>query len=92
MSKIFKYPLKVTDIQSVSLPVAHQILSVQVQRGEVCLWARVWEDTPLMPKLIYIYGTGHPVEDRIPMDFMGTIQMRDGALVFHVFCEGNKDA
>jgi hypothetical protein len=92
MSKIFKYKLKVTDMQVIALPAMHQILSAQVQRGEICVWARVWEDTPLVSKWFYIFGTGHAIADGIPMDFIDTVQMHDGSLIFHVFCGGNKHA
>lgn len=38
---IYKYPLDVTDVQEIKLPVGAEILTVQAQNGTLCLWALV---------------------------------------------------
>ena len=43
MKRIFKYELIVADHSKLCLPIGARILSVQVQRGTVCLWAIVDE-------------------------------------------------
>jgi len=41
MNSIWKYPLQVTDAQTIDVPEGSEALSVQVQNGTPCLWARV---------------------------------------------------
>lgn len=84
MKKIFKYPLKVADVQEVEIPVGAIILCVQIQREEPCLWALVNPDVVKEKRRIVTYGTGHPVDD-VPGYYVGTYQLNGGDLVFHVF-------
>lgn len=87
MKTIWKYQLEITDQATLLMPQGAQILCVQVQRNEVCLWALVEPDNNNEPRDIRIYGTGHPVEDAQQLTYVGTFQLHDGALVFHVFEE-----
>lgn len=87
MAAIWKFPLAVTDRQSVRMPAGAELLCVQVQRGVPCLWALVDPQAPLHEVELTTYGTGHPI-DGDPGDYIGTYQLRDGSLVFHVFCGG----
>ena len=85
MSKtIWKFPLKTTDEQVVEMPSGAEILSVQTQYGEPCVWAMVDPTHKRVAKVFHIFGTGH----RIPeanRKFIGTYQLEGGALVFHLF-------
>jgi hypothetical protein len=64
MKRIFKYELIVADHSKLCLPIGARILSVQVQRGTVCLWAIVDEyQKELCFVDIYMYGTGQHVSD-----------------------------
>lgn len=64
MKRIFKYELIVADHSKLCLPIGSRILSVQVQRGTVCLWAIVDEyQKELCFVDIYMYGTGQHVSD-----------------------------
>ncbi len=85
MANIFKYPLKVTEWQFVSMPEGAEILCLQMQRETPCLWALV--DPAMAPKMrkIHIYGTGHDIPDNLHRMYVGTFQMEGGMLVFHVF-------
>ena len=80
---IWKFPLEVTDEQTVQVPEGAQLLSVQTQYGKPCLWALVDPQAEKKPCVIQTYGTGHPVT-HIDM-YLSTYQMEGGALVFHVF-------
>lgn len=83
--KIYKYPLEVTDRQTVYLPYNYKILTAQLQFGVLQMWALVDELENLsVPVTIAIYGTGNPMPDE-PGEYISTFQLRDGALVFHVF-------
>ena len=88
MKRIFKYELIVADHSKLCLPIGARILSVQVQRGTVCLWAIVDEyQKELCFVDIYMYGTGQHVSDAdlAGKRFAGTDQLGD--LVCHVFLE-----
>lgn len=81
---IWKFPLKVKDVQQIEMPQGTRLLSVQVQRGIPCLWALVDEQAPREKRLIVTYETGHYVHDGTRA-FVGTYQIDGGELVFHVF-------
>jgi hypothetical protein len=82
---IYKYELAVTDEQVVDLPLGGEVLSLQVQHGKPCLWVYVDPSQPSRPCRIITKGTGHPADDVADTTFLGTYQLRDGALVFHAF-------
>lgn len=83
MKTIYKYPLEVTDENQIEMPVGAEILCVQVQHGIPCIWAKVETDNPSTYTTILTYGTGHPVNPNAA--YIGTYQMVNGDLVFHVF-------
>jgi hypothetical protein len=87
--KIYKYQLKITDIQTVSMPKGAEILSAQEQHGEVCIWALVNpEEHWMIERTILIIGTGNPIDDDIDLEdyfFVGTVQCPRSVIVWHVF-------
>jgi len=88
MRAIWKYPLEITDHQVLALPQPAQVLSVQFQGGQLCLWALVSPDHEITPEngtVVHIVGTGHPVEDEARLTFIDTVQM--GPLVWHIFTQ-----
>jgi len=86
--KIFKYVLKLTDIQIVNMPTYAKCLSVEIQNNALMLWALVDENLTPTPRKIAIYGTGNPIEPH-PGDFIATVQTNGGSLVWHVFDQGH---
>ncbi len=87
MKTIYKYNLKVTDVQHIQLPAGAKILCVQVQDGEPHLWAEVDTDAPPEMRTIEIFGTGHPIPQEMGQDrrYISTFQMKNGSLVFHAY-------
>lgn len=86
MKTIWKYKLETTDEQQILMPVAAEILTVQIQDGEPHLWVMVDDSTIEKEKrYIEIFGTGNPIISNGPRKYIGTYQLRGGALVFHVF-------
>lgn len=74
------------DEQAVALPAGAQILTVQVQQGQPCLWASVdREQKRIEPRTIRIIGTGHPAPDLGELHYIATVQFQGGNLIFHVF-------
>lgn len=87
MRKVYKYPLAIADYQEIDISESAEILHVDNQRDEICLWAAVVTDrTGDMKKIkIRIAGTGHPIEDYAALKHIGTVKLSHGDLVFHVF-------
>lgn len=83
--RIWKWSLKVTDRQHLQLPAGAKVLTVQTQFGRPQLWALVDQRAEPEPRTFATYGTGNPMPDGDPGAYVGTYQIDDGALVFHVF-------
>ena len=85
---IWKFPLKVPDVQDIEIPHGSILLSVQPQNGDPCLWVLVY-DTKAEKEVIRLrtIGTGHNItaDDFDPKDFLGTYQIDNGSFVGHVF-------
>jgi hypothetical protein len=84
MKSIFKYPIQIMDVQKVTMPFESKILCAQMQRDQLCLWAEVAPDSPLHPRTIEIFGTGHAMDDSSRI-YIGTVQMIGGGLIWHVY-------
>ena len=85
---IYKYSLAVTDFQEVKLPIGAEILTVQNQSENACMWALVNPNEKEMEtRNIEIFGTGHPIgyDMGISRKYISTFQMHGGQLVFHAF-------
>ena len=89
MWTVYKYKLEATDLQIVQLPAGAQLLTVQKNGGEMCLWALVDTDQPLLGRKIRIVGTGNKIAEA-PGVYLATVQMENewGTLVWHVFDAG----
>lgn len=59
--KVWKYLLKVEDVQSVDIPIGGQILDLQLQENNPCLWVLVVEDNPLESRIFRTYNTGQSI-------------------------------
>lgn len=87
--RIYKYPLIITDKQTISLPKGSTILSVANQREQLVLYALIQDSTINTEEYkIRIIGTGHNIICNVQaMTFAGTVLMDDGSLVWHIFYE-----
>ena len=84
MSTIYKYPLG-PGRTKLLLPHGAQVLTVQMQQGEPCLWARVDPGNPPERRVFDTFGTGHKMPDDRTLVYVATFQMDGGALVWHAF-------
>lgn len=84
---VYKYQLAVTDEQQVKMPVGAKILCVQRQGAFFCIWATVNQTNETTRRRIFVRGTGHPLSGSEGA-YIGTFQIDDGRLVFHVFDGG----
>lgn len=63
MRTVYKYIIKITDEQVISLPLV-QLLHVGLDpSGFPCVWAEVETEMPSSDVTIFVVGTGHPVPD-----------------------------
>lgn len=85
MRTIHKFPLAITDRQTIDLPGHAEILRVGVQGGAIYLWAVVATNTMLVESRTFdVVGTGNPVPgDATEDNYLGTVE--DGPFVWHVF-------
>lgn len=84
---IWKFVLRVVDFQVVSVPPLSQILTVQTQGDDICLWVLVDPNSEKRVDYpVWVHGTGHPVDDAVTRGrYVSTVQLQGGRLVFHVF-------
>jgi hypothetical protein len=89
--RIWKFPLAIVDEQVIGLPKDAEILSVQFQGPQLCLWALLDTEAPKQMRLIRIIGTGNPAPDDLALwTFLGTVQQGYSGLptlVWHVFVQ-----
>lgn len=88
MKTIWKFALETTDVQTIRMPKNADIFkTAQVQFDRICVWAAVDPEATMEDREFHIMGTGHPMGDLSPANstLLGTVQLADGALVFHVF-------
>jgi len=84
MKRIFKYELKITNTQEVSLPIGAEILSAQYQGNQLCIWVMVNDAAEYKrPTVIRIYGTGHKIEET-NLEYVATVQ-DPNYFVWHIF-------
>lgn len=86
MRAIHKQLLNVDDFQRITVPKGATFLTAQtVKHDMIAVWylcdpsLKEFEERELV-----VFGTGHPVPEG-ELSYIGTVQIRDGNLVFHVF-------
>jgi len=87
MKTIWKYEIKAEDIQEIEMPVGSQILCVQTQREKPCIWILTDTETKdAETRKFFTIGTGHDFyQEQDNCKYIGSFQLHDGLLVFHLF-------
>lgn len=86
MKTVYKYPFDVDDEIVIRLPIGAEILKLDVQRGQPCLWALVAPTAETEQRNFRLAGTGHPLPDwNRTWRFIDSFQMLDGDLVYHLW-------
>lgn len=85
---IWKFHVDATDKFSVKMPPHAKVLSVQTQFGNPFMWVMVdprYESTE--ERFFEVFGTGHdiPVDIGVEREYIGTFQLMQGTLIFHLF-------
>lgn len=84
MKQVFKYPLEhINQKYKFLMPEGAEILTLQLQRGQPCMWALVETDNPSEARVFELVGTG----DTLKHDgrYIGTFQLDNGEFVGHLF-------
>lgn len=87
MITIYKYDVPGEGCFELELPVRAQILTVQVQYGKPRIWALGDTEEKFEVRYFELITTGgHYKVDPYKIErYIGTFQMEEGALVFHLF-------
>lgn len=84
MKAIWKYKLEALDEQDIEMPANARILYVGSQNGDMFIWVEVnVETTEMELRKIYMHATGQNYMGH--RRYIGTVQMYNGELIFHVF-------
>ena len=86
---IWKFQFLPNDRITIEMPVAAKILSLQVQNDIPCIWAVVDPKAQIETRTFIMFGTGHQINVDLQQryNFIGSFQMMNGHLVFHLFEE-----
>lgn len=83
---IHKVNLLEVDDQFITIPANSDIISVQTQGNNICIWYITSSLLSNVHRRIIMYGTGHQIDrDMNNMQFLGTVQLYGCSIVFHVF-------
>ena len=87
MKVVYKYPIDITDEQTLKIPLGSKILSVIEQHNKMVLYAIVSPGVEYTREIIIrIVGTGREIPFSLDdFKFMGGVKLHNGELVFHVF-------
>lgn len=93
MKCIYKYQLDliIGIPQSVDMPIGSEILSVKEQYNEVVLYALVDPTRDKRSRKIVIIATGQEYENLHASQYIGTVSLDRGILMFHVFAGHGKE-
>ena len=86
MKKIYKYTLEEART-NLTLPSGYQILSTEEQRGAIVLYAMVDPDVEEEEAVfVSVMATGQDIEHEATLgQFLGTVKLANGNLMYHVF-------
>lgn len=86
MKVIYKYILNFVEQQELELPANSKILSVKNQNENIVLYALIDNEITIMKThLIFIKGTGHNADNIKDCNFIETVKLLGGELMFHIF-------
>ena len=80
---IWKFPFNIDDCVVLELPYKYKVVHVDVQNGLPCMWILHEPNDPKFTRKFYIFGTGHPINEKLFDRHITSFQM--GQFVWHVF-------
>lgn len=82
---VWKFQIPIADDVAIQMPKGAKFLAFQTQNEQPCLWVLVDPAEEKETRRFHVAGTGHPILDGPKLDYIGTCQVRGGALVWHLF-------
>jgi hypothetical protein len=82
--RIWKFPLKIDRLQTLTLPTPYKILSIQMQEDRPMMWVELDDEGAPTSIEISIYGTGWEVPND-PGQYIATIVLDSAGLVWHFY-------
>ena len=85
--QIWKYEIVTTNTQSLTIPYGAEILTIQDQKGTLCMWVLVDPNEEKEKRVFEVFGTGQDIHYDLGVSrkYIGTYQERAGHLIFHLF-------
>lgn len=89
MTEIWKFKIEKAegDIE-IEMPALSEILCVQAQDDQPCIWAKVFTDAGInrVKRIFQVFGTGHEMPGITKRrEYIGTFQLFNGRYVYHLF-------
>lgn len=85
MRTVYKYTLTPSTIHTM-MPKDAKIISAKLQHDKAVVWAVVDTDKPNEQRTLVVIPTGEPIPEFVRIvDFIDTVSINDGALIFHIF-------
>ena len=82
---IYKYEVKFREYFEIMLPQGAEVLTCQVQRGTPVIWVASDPKAPLKRRAFKLGVTGGTIFKKDAWGYIGTFQMAEGNLVYHLF-------
>ena len=86
MRTIYKYPLQITDYQTILIPEFALFTHIAMQYDKPTLWLEVDTSKPVESINILCFGTGMEIPESMELFHLGTVI--DGDFVWHFYSEG----
>ena len=94
METIWKFQIPIQDEITIGMPAGARILAVQTQGAdtqELTMWALVnpgsRRSSDVVARSFRLFGTGYTMPEGVVLNYIGTCQMHDGRLIWHLFEE-----
>lgn len=79
---VFKYPFGIEDEFEVEMPEEAEIVLVECQDNQPCIWAKVNTEAVVVARKFYLTGTGHELP-HVPLSHVASFQQ--GQFVRHLW-------
>jgi hypothetical protein len=76
---------------ALAMPRGAKVIAARAQYDNICLWAEVDVDAPFEDRQFSIYATGEGLPEK-PGQFVDTVLLSNGSLVFHIYENGGRGA
>lgn len=83
---IFKYPIPIIDgIIECKVPRNFRYCDIQVQDNKIYMWCLINNNEKIITIKLRVFGTGHKIDNPEDYEYLKTVQLDNGDLIFHVF-------